>query len=138
MSSRIFRTRLTGDAEGTLISMQHDRVRVMVRAFPVAGLFLACPLVYGDPAGAETVRDDFTGAEISRQFWYGCKREENQFDVVKAPGQNFRAVKMVVFPRPRSPRSGCCSATSLVRTRTATTSPGTMREPNCGRRTPFD
>jgi hypothetical protein len=80
--------------------MLHDRVRVMVRAFPVAGLFLACPLVYGDPAGAETVRDDFAGAEISRQFWYGCKREENQFDVVKAPGQNFRAVKMVVFPRP--------------------------------------
>jgi hypothetical protein len=134
----IFRTTLTGDAEGTLISMLHDRVRVMVRAFPVAGLILACPQVYGDPAGAETVRDDFAGAEISRQFWYGCKREENQFDVVKAPGKTSAPSRWSSFHDPRSPRSDCCSATSLVRTRTATTSPGTMREPNCGRRTPFD
>src|SRR5215208_5839756 len=46
-----------------------------------------------------TVRDDFTGSQLSRQNWFVCNRMESEFSIAGVPGQTFRAAKMLVRPR---------------------------------------
>lgn len=50
-------------------------------------------------ACTRTVRDDFTGPEISQANWFVCERPENEFDIIQPTDQPFRAVRMTVHPR---------------------------------------
>jgi hypothetical protein len=83
-----------------------------------AVLVLACSVTLsGSGFAAEpAIRDDFTGSEISRQNWFVCERDENEFSLVTAPGGGFQALRTQVRPRPdlamfalQSGHSGCAN-----------------------------
>jgi len=51
------------------------------------------------PACAQTIRDGFTGAELSTTHWFRCERPESQFEIVQPTGQTLRALRTIVRAR---------------------------------------